>query len=719
MNLFRWFQPKSVAPEGRVVFSEARDPIRTPASYIGFSREGYRKNVIAFRCINLIADACASVPWLLYKMSRTGKKIDVHEHEVLGLLKKPAPNQTSSSFQAAFFRYFLISGNGYIQAVGAKNDPKPRELWALQPDKMRVVPGEGGLPQRYEYRPNFANVIEFPVSLMGASAIHHQKTFNPETIWEGMSPIEAAALGIDALNSGGTWNLKLIQNSAKPSMFIKVEGNVSEAQFQTLVKDAQEKYEGPWRAGKPIVLRNAEVKPVSWSPLEMDWLNSKKTSEKDVALVFGVPSQLVGVEDSQKFDNYEQARLAFYQDTVLPLKKMQAEGLGLWLLPAWGAETSRMELGIDEEAIDALEPIRKERWERAEKATTLSTNEKRELQGYGKYITGSQDPGDRILVPTALIPLESAAADVQAEPVTDTQDQTGIDPEVPGTPPPADPIGGDDGEKSTETKSKAGRHRYWLARDRAKLAASRGIEEKATALFQKERDRMAERLTGVSPWGYDAVIGNVLAEMEPVWRAMLKTEMTDIARRFGRELLEQAKSFPGATETKAPKDRFEFTISRFLDARINSTTEKMARTTLGRVKKALVEAESVDDDGHEIQVDVAKTVRGSYGKWSGSRASSLSRTETHVAAEGGTLEAAKALQLPSMKKEWVSVQDARVRDSHEKVDGTQIELNETFRVDLSDGSGSEDMTGPGDQNASAGNTINCRCVLVYGTGDAE
>ena len=40
-------------------------PIWTPRDYEHFAREGYAQNVIAYQCINRIADAVASVDWLV------------------------------------------------------------------------------------------------------------------------------------------------------------------------------------------------------------------------------------------------------------------------------------------------------------------------------------------------------------------------------------------------------------------------------------------------------------------------------------------------------------------------------------------------------------------------------------------------------------------------------------------------------------------------------
>jgi hypothetical protein len=58
-------------------------------------------------------------------------------------------------------------------------------------------------------------------------------------------------------------------------------------------------------------------------------------------------------------------------------------------------------------------------------------------------------------------------------------------------------------------------------------------------------------------------------------------------------------------------------------------------------------------------------------------------------------------------KKWVTVGDHKVRDTHRELDGQVVKLNERFQC-----SGGPIMY-PGDPNASAAMTCNCRCVVIY------
>jgi phage portal protein BeeE len=126
-----------------------------------------------------------------------------------------------------------------------------------------------------------------------------------------------------------------------------------------------------------------------------------------------IPTQLLGIEGSQTYANYEEARLAFYIETVLPLVDLYYSELNRWLAPAYG---DNVEIFYDEESITALNPIREKNTKMKMESGVLTTNEKRELIGYEPV---DEPEADQILVNTSQMPL---GLDVLMEDEQDTQD---------------------------------------------------------------------------------------------------------------------------------------------------------------------------------------------------------------------------------------------------------------------------------------------------------
>lgn len=95
------------------------------------------------------------------------------------------------------------------------------------------------------------------------------------------------------------------------------------------------------------------------------------------------------------------------------------------------------------------------------------------------------------------------------------------------------------------------------------------------------------------------------------------------------------------------------------------------------------------------------------------RARRIIRTELAIASNFGTNLAGAELDFET-REEWITAHDHRVRGSHAIMDGVVIDTGQTFTVPIYKGKKNtgltEQMTGPGDRNASAGNVINCRCT---------
>ena len=51
---------------------------------------------------------------------------------------------------------------------------------------------------------------------------------------------------------------------------------------------------------------------------DAEFLGGKGIKQKDICEALGVPIQLIGIEGSQTYANYEQARAAFYEDRAIP-----------------------------------------------------------------------------------------------------------------------------------------------------------------------------------------------------------------------------------------------------------------------------------------------------------------------------------------------------------------------------------------------------------------
>lgn len=373
--------------EIKTYFQTPGKPVWSDRSYEKFSEEAYIRNVVAHKCISMIARSAANIQLLLYK-TEDGHTEVVSRHPILDLLNRPNPIQNKFEFFEALYSYKLIAGNAYVQAIFPKKDSmiSPRELFLLRPDRMTIIAGKSGIPMGYKYKVNGQERVFYVNNINGYSDILHLKNFHPTNDWYGLSSIEAAAYSIDQHNEASKWNEAVLQNGARPSGALVVKGDgtndgfLSEEQFDRLKSQLQDEFSGVRNAGKPLLLEGGlEWRSMSMTPIEMDLLNIKNSAARDVAMAFGVPSQLLGIPGDNTYSNLAEARLSLWEQTILPIVDNIVNSLNNWLLPMFGVDG--MELGYSKDSISALSFKRETLWNMVCQADFISDEEKRELLG--------------------------------------------------------------------------------------------------------------------------------------------------------------------------------------------------------------------------------------------------------------------------------------------------------------------------------------------------
>jgi HK97 family phage portal protein len=404
---FRRAERKESAAAKLLVLNPGQ-PVWSPRNYGSFAKEAYAKNVVAYQAINRISDAVASVKLGIYR-----GETELVEHPLAKLLNRPNPLQSHGDYMRAKVGFLLLAGNGYEERVTVGK--QVRELYQLRPDRMKIIPSNSGVPAAYEYSVN-QQKVRFDVEPRTLeSDVRQLKMWNPIDDWYGMSPIEAGAYAIDQNNESMNWMQALLQNSARPSgaLTVKDSGTLSDENFNRLKAQIEEQYSGSSNAGRPMLLEGGlEWQQMGLSPTDMGIIETKFSSARDVALAFGVPPQLLGIPGDNTYANYAEARLAFWEDTALPLLEMILSDWNGWLAAPFGVE-----IRADVDSIPAIADKRLKMWEMANASTDLTINERRALKGYGPL-----EGGDVLFVSSAEIPLSMAGE--MPEPVQGLDEET-------------------------------------------------------------------------------------------------------------------------------------------------------------------------------------------------------------------------------------------------------------------------------------------------------
>lgn len=354
---------------GRAVWS-ARDTS-------SLTRGGFMGNPIGFRSVKLIAEAAAAVPLVCEDHAQ---RYDTHP--VLDLLRRPNPGQGRAELFEALFGQMLLSGNGYLEAVGLEGSGLPGEVHVLRADRMSVVPGADGWPVAYDYA---VGGRRHRFDMTGSpDPICHIRSFHPQDDHYGLSPMQAAAVAVDVHNSASAWSRALLDNAARPSGAIVYkgldgQGTLSPEQYDRLVGEIEMNHQGARNAGRPMLLEGGlDWRPMGFSPSDMEFHETKLSAAREIALAFGVPPMLLGIPGDATYANYAEANRAFYRLTVLPLATRVAASVAWWLSEHLGAE---VDLRPDPDRIPALSDERDQQWRRVSEAGFLTDAEKRALLG--------------------------------------------------------------------------------------------------------------------------------------------------------------------------------------------------------------------------------------------------------------------------------------------------------------------------------------------------
>ena len=380
-KLSRLFEQKQSATGKLIAVQSAGQPVWTPRDYAALAKEGFAQNAICYRCVRMISESAASVPLKLYD----GRQV-LDTHPLLSLLKRPNSSQSGQDLLENWYGHLMVAGNAYLESVSL--DGEVIELHVLRPDRMKLVPGPDGWPEFYEYSVAGQN-MRFHQGTSGQKPILHMSLFNPLNDHYGMSPIEAAAFGIDIHNAAGSWNKALLDNAARPSgalVYDAADASLSVEQFERLKSELENSHQGAVNAGRPLLLEGGlDWKPMGYSPRDMDFIEAKWVAAREIALALGVPPMLLGIPGDNTYSNYAEANKSFWRQTVLPLVDRTAGALSNWLDDTYG---EGVVLKSDINNIDALAADREARWQRVGKADFLTVNEKREALGFGPIENG-------------------------------------------------------------------------------------------------------------------------------------------------------------------------------------------------------------------------------------------------------------------------------------------------------------------------------------------
>ena len=359
-----------------------------------------------YSCVRILAEAVAGLPLHLYKYTDGGGKDKALDHPLYRLLHdEPNPEMSSFVFRETLMTHLLLWGNAYAQVI-RNGKGEVIALYPLMPDRMSVDRDQHGhLYYKYTKTGEDAPTMENGSVYLSPSDVLHIPGLGFDGL-VGYSPIAMAKNAIGLAIAAEEYGSKFYANGAAPSGVLEHPGTLKDP---ARVRDSwNSTFGGSSNSHKVAVLEEGmKYTPISISPNEAQFLETRKFQINEIARIFRVPPHMVGDLEKSSFSNIEQQSLEFVKYTLDPWVIRWEQALYRTLLSEEEKQTLFFKFNV-EGLLRGDYASRMNGYATARQNGWMSANDIRELEDLDRI--PAELGGDLYLVNGNMLPLVSAGA---------------------------------------------------------------------------------------------------------------------------------------------------------------------------------------------------------------------------------------------------------------------------------------------------------------------
>ena len=270
-----------------------------------------------YACVRILSESIAGLPLHMYRYEDDGSKTKAVEHPLYHLLHdEPNPEMTSFIFRETLMSHLLLWGNAYAQIIrNGKGDIIA--LYPLMPNRMKVErDAKGQLYYEYQTMKEDAPTMKGAVYQLYPNEVLHVPGLGFDGL-VGYSPIAMAKNAIGLAIAAEEYGSKFYANGAAPSGVLEHPNVLKDP---AKVRDSwNAAFGGSSNSHRVAVLEEGmKYTPISISPNEAQFLETRKFQINEIARIFRVPPHMVGDLEKSSFSNIEQQSLEFVKYTLNP-----------------------------------------------------------------------------------------------------------------------------------------------------------------------------------------------------------------------------------------------------------------------------------------------------------------------------------------------------------------------------------------------------------------
>ena len=381
--------------------------------FMGSSTSGKRVNersamqmTAVYSCVRILSEAVAGLPLHLYQYTDKGSKEKAVDNPLYFLLHdEPNTEMTSFVFRETLMTHLLLWGNAYSQII-RNGKGEAVGLYPLMPDRMTVGRDEKGrLYYEYMVSNDDAKTLKDGMVRLSPYDVLHIPGLGFDGL-VGYSPIAMAKNAIGLAIAAEEYGSKFYANGATPSGILEYPGTVKEP--NKVRESWNAGFGGSSNAHKIAVLEEGmKYTPISISPNEAQFLETRKFQINEIARIFRVPPHMVGDLEKSSFSNIEQQSLEFVKYTLEPWLVRWEQAMQRALIPQDDKSKYFIKFNVDgllrgdyQSRMQGYATARQNGW--------MSANDIRELENLDRI--PAEDGGDLYLINGNMMPLSMSGA---------------------------------------------------------------------------------------------------------------------------------------------------------------------------------------------------------------------------------------------------------------------------------------------------------------------
>ena len=270
-----------------------------------------------YACVRILSESIAGLPLHMYRYNDEGGKEKAVDHPLYMLLHdEPNPEMSSFVFRETLMTHLLLWGNAYAQII-RNGKGEIVALYPLMPNKMTVSRDDRGrLFYSYQKSQEELPKDNRQTVILDPSDVLHIPGLGFDGL-VGYSPIAMAKNAIGLAIATEEYGSKFFANGASPSGVLEHPGTIKDP--ERLRESWQSTFGGSRNSNKIAVLEEGlKFSPISISPNEAQFLETRKFQINEIARIFRVPPHMVGDLEKSSFSNIEQQSLDFVMYTLNP-----------------------------------------------------------------------------------------------------------------------------------------------------------------------------------------------------------------------------------------------------------------------------------------------------------------------------------------------------------------------------------------------------------------